>query len=181
VVSEGAGVIILESEAHALKRGAKPLAILRGAAYLGDGQHMTQPQAKSMVQVMELALARGKVSREEIQYVNAHATGTVLGDREEAEATAEMFGPNIPMSSLKGHLGHSLAACGAMDLIASIEMMRSGWLIPTRNLTHVDPLCDKVVHLTEKKEVAVNTIISNNFAFGGMSASAIVSSYQGKT
>ncbi len=176
VVSEGAGVVILESEDHAKKRGAAPLAKLLGGAYLGDGIHMSQPQTSSMVTVMGMALERSGVNPIDIGYVNAHATGTVLGDSQEAEATAQVLGDKIPVSSLKGHLGHSLAACGAMDIIASVEMMRSGWIIPTRNLVTIDPSCRRIQHLQEKKEVAVRTVMSNNFAFGGMSTSVLISS-----
>jgi len=99
----------------------------------------------------------------------------VLGDSEEAQATAAIFGAKVPVSSLKGHLGHSLAACGALDLIASIEMMHAETLIPTRNLTQIDSGCEGIHHLQEKKKVAVKRVMSNNFAFGGMSASLITS------
>jgi 3-oxoacyl-[acyl-carrier-protein] synthase II len=180
VVSEGAGVVVLETEAHARNRGAEPQAVLAGGAYLGDGTHMTQPQVGSMTKVMRTALARAGVEASAIDYVNAHATATVLGDIEEAEATAAVVGDKIPVSSLKGHLGHSLAACGAIDLIASIEMMRTGWLIPTRNLGEVDPRCQNLHHLSDKKRVEVRNVLSNNFAFGGVSASLVVSSCEGQ-
>ena len=111
-------------------------------------------------------------------YLNAHATGTVLGDIEEAQATAEIFGNRVPVSSLKGHLGHSLAACGTMDLIASAEMIRQGWLIPTRNLGEIDPQCQMIRHVQEKKKVEVHTVMSNNFAFGGMNTSLIISRFR---
>jgi 3-oxoacyl-[acyl-carrier-protein] synthase II len=175
VVSEGAGVVILESEAHARRRGVRPLNVLEGGAYFGDGFHMTQPQAQSMVTVMQLALERATMDPRRIGYVNAHATGTTIGDVEEAQATAQVVGSNVPVSSLKGHLGHSLAACGALDLIASAEMMRLGTLIPTRNLTEIDPQCAGINLLQEEKKVEVRTVMSNNFAFGGMSASLILS------
>src|SRR6185437_11748602 len=106
---------------------------------------------------------------------NAHATGTTLGDSEEAQATAEIVGDRVPVSSLKGHLGHSLAACGTLDVIASVEMMRNGVLLPTRNLRDIDEKCRMVSLLQEEKSVAVRNVLSNNFAFGGMSASLILS------
>jgi 3-oxoacyl-[acyl-carrier-protein] synthase II len=173
VVSEGAGVVVLETEAHANRRGATALAELKGGAYLADGTHMTQPQGTSMEKVMRLALERAGQDPREIGYINAHATGTLLGDQEEAEATARVFGDRVPVSSLKGHLGHSLAACGALDLIASIEMARERCLVPTRNLGQIDPKCQGIHHLREKKKIEVSTFMSNNFAFGGMSASLI--------
>lgn len=175
VVSEGAGVVILESEAHARRRGVTPLAEMRGGAYLGDGTHMTQPQASSMIKVMNMALERAAQDPRDLQYVNAHATGTTLGDSEECEATAAIVGDTVPVSSLKGHLGHSLAACGTLDVIASVEMMRHGVLLPTRNLQNIDEKCRGVSLLQEEKSVAVRNVLSNNFAFGGMSASLVVS------
>lgn len=175
VVSEGAGVVILESEAHARRRGAAVLAEMRGGAYLGDGTHMTQPQPASMIKVMKMALERAAQDPRGIDYVNAHATGTSLGDAEEVQATAELFGTKVPVSSLKGHLGHSLAACGTLDVIACVEMMRQGVLIPTRNLQDIDDKCRMVSLLQEQKKVAVRNVLSNNFAFGGMSASVILS------
>jgi 3-oxoacyl-[acyl-carrier-protein] synthase II len=177
VVGEGAGVLVLESLSHAKNRDAKILAEFNGGAYLCDGTHMSQPQAPSMAQTMELALERSKISADKVDYVNAHATATVLGDPQETLATSQVFGSNILVSSLKGHLGHTLAACGAIELLASIEMIRQEILIPTLHLEEVDPSCSQVQHVGTVRGSKVNTILSNNFAFGGMNTACVVSKF----
>jgi 3-oxoacyl-[acyl-carrier-protein] synthase II len=176
VVSEGASVIILESETSAKQRSAKKLAEFCGGAYLCDGTHMSQSSASTMAKTMKLALDRSRRKAEEVNYVNAHATGTLHGDQEEAQAIGQVFGSQTPVSSLKGHFGHSLAACGTLEVVASIKMMENQLLIPTRNLSQVDPACSGIKHLHEIKHQPTQTILSNNFAFGGMNTSLIISS-----
>lgn len=180
VVSEGAGMVVLETEASVRSRGVKPLAELLSGAYLCDGTHMSQPQAPSMGMTMRLALERADLKAGDIDYVNAHATGTTLGDAEEAQATAAVFGLSTPVSSLKGHLGHSLAACGAIDLIMSVRMIQEGMLLPTRNLSEIDAACAGVRHVREVESAPVRRIMSNNFAFGGMNTSLIISGVGGR-
>ena len=173
-VAEGAAVVVMETEAHAAARGARPLAEVAGAAHHCDGRHMAQPQAEAMAEAMRMALDRAGLQPSDIDYVNAHATATRLGDIEEAKATASVFGERVPVSSLKGHFGHTLAACGTLEVIAGIEMMRHGVLIPTRNLENPDPDCGGVNLLREKKYGPVRSFVSNNFAFGGMSTSLVI-------
>lgn len=175
VVSEGASVIVLESEEHLKKREGRALAYLSSGAYLCDGKHMSQPQAESMKTTMEIALTRAGLTPQDIGYVNAHATGTQVGDIEEAKATHQLFGNSVPVSSLKGHFGHSLAACGAIEVIACIQMMKRSLLIPTRNLETIDPLCAGPLFIKENLEKRVIHSLSNNFAFGGMNTSLLVS------
>lgn len=175
VVSEGASIVILESEEHLKRREGKALAYLSAGAYLCDGKHMSQPQADSMATTMKIALDRAGMSAEDIGYINAHATGTQIGDMEEAKATYQIFQDRVPVSSLKGHFGHSLAACGGIEVIACIEMMRHAILIPTRNLESVDPNCAGPFLFQEKLEKRVHHALSNNFAFGGMNTSLLVS------
>ncbi|HEX4923462.1 MAG TPA: beta-ketoacyl-[acyl-carrier-protein] synthase family protein [Bdellovibrionales bacterium] len=175
VVAEGAAVVVMESESSMQKRGARPLARFDGGAYLCDASHMSQSSRPAMVEVMTMALERARRKSSEIGYVNAHATGTVQGDQEEAQAIGDVFGKQIPVSSLKGHFGHSLAACGTLEAIACVEMMRRDVLLPTRNLHEVDPACAHVFHLQEARKTSVRTIMSNNFAFGGMNTSVVLS------
>jgi len=175
VVSEGAGVLIMESEAHMQKRKGRALAEVKGGAYLCDGTHMSQSSSETMMKVMHEALNRAGLKAEQVDYVNAHATATVHGDVEEAKAIAGVFGKNTAVSSLKGHLGHSLAACGALEAIASIKMMQESVLIPTRNLTQVADDCQGVRHIRELTAQPVNTVLSNNFAFGGMNTCLLLS------
>ncbi len=176
VISEGAAVLILESEKSVLNREAKKLAEFRGGMYMCDGTHMSQPQKLSMVQTMKEALSRAELTAADVDYVNAHATATIQGDQEEAKAIAELVGNNVPVSSLKGHFGHSLAACGAIEAIASIKMMHENTLISTRNLDEVDPECAGILHLRENKKMSIKTVLSNNFAFGGINSSLLLSS-----
>lgn len=174
VVSEGAGIVVMETEEHSKMRGAKVLAELAAGYYYCDGHHMSQPQSDSMVFTMKEALKRAGMDANQVGYVNAHATGTVLGDIQEAKATLEMFGNKVPVSSLKGHFGHSLAACGALEVIASIEMMHRSVLIPTRNLETPDPECGDLMLIQKPLEQKTTCALSNNFAFGGMNTSLII-------
>ena len=116
----------------------------------------------------------------EVDYINAHATGTIQGDTEEAIAIGQVFGSRTPVSSLKAHLGHSLAACGALEVIASIKMMEASVLIPTRNLQNVDPRCSGINYIREKHSATVRSILSNNFAFGGMNTSLLITAVNGE-
>jgi 3-oxoacyl-[acyl-carrier-protein] synthase II len=175
VVSEGAGVVILESEKHASARQAPVLAEVLGGAYFCDGSHMTQSSASTMVKVMEHSLERSGLAPDDISYINAHATGTVHGDIEEAKAIGEIFGDRVPVSSLKGHMGHSLAACGAIEMIASIKMMEDQILISNKNLAILDPNCGGIQLLQKNKRGPVKAVLSNNFAFGGMNTCLVVS------
>lgn len=175
VVSEGAGVVILESEESAERRRVKPRAVFRCGSYHCDGTHMSQSNAQAMSEVMGRCLERGGATVGEVDYINAHATGTIQGDAEEAQAIAAMFGSNVPVSSLKGNFGHSLAACGAIEAICGIKMMEDGVILPTRNLHEIDPSCSQVMHVQEKLEKKPKLILSNNFAFGGMNTSLLLS------
>lgn len=175
VVSEGAGVVILESEQSLARRKARPLAEMRGGAYLCDGSHMSQSSSETMQRVMNEALQRSAMGAADVGYVNAHATGTVHGDAEEAKAIHRVFGEGMPVSSLKGHLGHSLAACGTIEAIACIKMMDEGVLIPTRNLTEVATDCEPLRYIKELTPAKPQSVLSNNFAFGGMNTCLLLS------
>ena len=124
-----------------------------------------------------LAGLKTLVKPEQIDYVNAHATATEQGDIAECEAISSIFGATTPVSSLKGHLGHAMAASGTLELAACIEMLRQGLLIPTLNLEHVDPRCANVMHLHEVTRRPVATVIKNNFALGGVNSSIILRRY----
>ncbi|MBF0316030.1 MAG: beta-ketoacyl-[acyl-carrier-protein] synthase family protein [Oligoflexia bacterium] len=175
VVSEGASTIIIESMEHASKRGVEVHAELLGGAYYCDGTHMSQPQQNSMMQTMKMCLNRAGIPPSQVDYINAHATATSIGDIEESNAVASVFGNDTPVSSLKGHLGHSLAACGGLELIASVEMIKNQEIIATKNLIEVDSKCAPILLLKENEKRKVNIVLSNNFAFGGMNTSLIVS------
>ncbi len=176
VVSEGAGVVVLETEDHMLKRKTRALAELAGGAYVADCSHMSQSHKEAMLITMNEALNRAKLPVHSVDYVNAHATGTMQGDIEEAQAIGAIFGSQVPISSLKGHMGHSLAACGALEAIACIKMMEMAEIIPTKNLHKIDPFCGGAMLLKEGPPLKqkVTTVMSNNFAFGGMNTSFVL-------
>lgn len=175
VVSEGAGVLVMETEACIAKRGGLPLAEVKGGAYFCDGSHMSQSSGEAMQKTMELALTRAGLKTSDIDYINAHATGTLQGDAEEAMTIEKLFGHDTPVSSLKGHLGHSLAACGAVEAIASVQMIKNGVIVPTRNLDNPDAVCLGLDLVREKRAKKLSHVLSNNFAFGGMNTSLVIS------
>jgi 3-oxoacyl-[acyl-carrier-protein] synthase II len=174
VLGEGAGTLILEDWEHARARGATIYAEVAGFGTNSDGSHITQPKAETMQIAMELALADAELLPSAIGYVNAHGTGTQQGDVAEAQATWNVFGAKVPVSSLKSYMGHTLGACGALEAWMSIEMMRTGWFAPTVNLTRVDPLCAELDYIVDAgRELQCEYIMSNNFAFGGINTSLI--------
>jgi len=174
VIGEGAGCLILEERDHALARGATIYAEVVGFGTNSDGCHVTQPNAATMQVAMELALQDASLAAPAIGYVNAHGTGTLQGDVAESRATAAVFGPHIPISSLKSYMGHTLGACGALEAWATIEMMREGWFAPTLNLDSVDPQCAPLDYIRgEGRRLQCDYVMSNNFAFGGINTSLI--------
>jgi 3-oxoacyl-[acyl-carrier-protein] synthase II len=180
VLGEGAGTLILEELDHAKARGAKIYAEILGFATNCDAQHITRPCADDMERVMRLALKNAGVDASEVGYVNAHGTSTDKGDVAESQATFNVFGSNTPISSLKSYFGHTLGACGAMETWLSIEMMLRNWFAPTINLNKVDERCpnlDYIMH--EGREMNIDTIVCNNFAFGGINTSLVIRKYQG--
>lgn len=176
VVGEGAGMLVLEELEHARARGATIHAEITGFATNSDGVHVTKPEENTMRFVMELALRSAALAPEAIGYVNGHGTATEQGDIAESRATAALFGARMPISSQKSYLGHTLGACGALEAWFSIEMMKAGWFAPTINLENLDPRCGELDYLTgEGRALAVEHVMSNNFAFGGVNTSLIFS------
>lgn len=176
VVGEGAGMLVLEELEHAQARGARIHAEVTGFATNSDGVHVTRPEETTMRIVMEMALRDAELAPEAIGYVNGHGTATEQGDIAESQATSSVFGARMPISSQKSYLGHTLGACGALEAWFSIEMMNAGWFAPTLNLENLDPRCGELDYLTgEGRALAVEHVMSNNFAFGGVNTSLIFS------
>lgn len=174
VLGEGAGTLVLEELEHAQARGARIHAELLGYGTNSDGSHVTHPNPATMAQAMRLALADAGLSAADIGYVNAHGTATDQGDLAESAATRAVLGGNVPISSLKSYMGHTLGACGALEAWMSIEMMREGWFAPTANLVDVDPACAGLDYVTgDGRYLDTDIIMSNNFAFGGINTSLI--------
>ena len=174
VIGEGAGTLILEELEHARARGAKIYAELVGYGTNTDGLHVTSPAASTMKRAMELSLECAGLPPSEIGYVNGHGTATEQGDIAETLATSELFGPDIPLSSLKSYLGHTLGACGSIEAWASINMMNNGWYHPNLNLDQVDNRCGEVNYVRGSGIQLDNEyVMTNNFAFGGINTSLI--------
>lgn len=174
VLGEGACTLVLEELEHARARGARILAEVVGYGTNSDGTHVTQPQAATMAQAMQLALQDAGLQPGDVGYVNGHGTATEHGDIAESAATHAVFGANQPISSLKSYMGHTLGACGALEAWMSIEMMRADWFAPTINLDSVDPRCAPLAYVTgEGLVLQTEVVMSNNFAFGGINTSLL--------
>ncbi|ELP6756484.1 beta-ketoacyl-ACP synthase [Vibrio vulnificus] len=173
VIGEGAGTLVLEEYEHAKARGAKIYAEIIGFASNCDAAHVTQPQMETMQICMEMALQNADLHPKHIGYVSAHGTATDRGDIAESNATQNAIG-KVPISSLKSYFGHTLGACGAIEAWLSIEMMNSGWFSPTLNLTNLDPDCGDLDYIASAgREMDIDYMMSNNFAFGGINTSLI--------
>ena len=177
VCGEGSGVVVLESLESAQERGVEILAEVIGFATLSDSTSIANPNASVMAECMRQALVSAGIEAADVDYVNAHATATAQGDIAESQAIAEVFGANVPVSSLKGHLGHTLAASGALESIATIGMMREGRLVPTLHLDDVDPLCADLDYVQQPRQKNIQIALKNNFALGGVNTSLILRRY----
>ena len=181
VLGEGAGILVLESESHALKRGVPILAEIKGYGASADSSHLTQPTKTGPAQAMQRALADAELTLENIDYINAHATGTEWNDKNETAAIKEVFGEHaygIPVSGNKAALGHSIAGSGALELIGCVLSLRDQVIPPTLNYKVPDPECD-LDYVTEgKRSAKLKNIMSNSFAFGGSNAVLIVGKYE---
>ncbi|APC66094.1 beta-ketoacyl-ACP synthase (plasmid) [Ralstonia solanacearum] len=175
VVGEGAATLVLEEYEHARARGAVIHAEIVGFGCNSDGAHMTQPTAATMSHAMRLALQDAGLPQDAIGYVNAHGTSTDLGDVAESRATAEVFRPTLPISSLKSYIGHTLGACGAIEAWWTIEMMKRNWYAPTLNLETVDPACAPLDYIAgNARAIDTEYVMTNNFAFGGINTSLVL-------
>ncbi|MEF9387525.1 beta-ketoacyl-ACP synthase [Ralstonia solanacearum species complex bacterium KE056] len=175
VVGEGAATLVLEEYEHARARGAVIHAEIVGFGCNSDGAHMTQPTAATMSHAMRLALQDAGLPQDAIGYVNAHGTSTDLGDVAESRATADVFRPTLPISSLKSYIGHTLGACGAIEAWWTIEMMKRNWYAPTLNLETVDPACAPLDYIAgNARAIDTEYVMTNNFAFGGINTSLVL-------
>jgi beta-ketoacyl-acyl-carrier-protein synthase II len=178
VLGEGAGILILESERSADRRGAQPLGEITGYGASGDSYHLTQPTFDGPVQAMRQALADAGLRPDEIQYINAHGTGTDVNDRNETNAIKEVFESHayqVPVVGTKGGLGHSIGASAALELISCILSIRDQVVPPTINYKVLDPACDLNYMVSEKQPHEIHNALSNSFAFGGSNGVLIVS------
>lgn len=173
VCGEGSGIVVLEDYERATGRKAKIYAEVVGFSTTANGLHVSQSNRESMVACMQQALSEAGIKAGEIDYINAHATATLQGDQEEAEAIRDIFGASVPVSSLKGYLGHTLGASGAIELVASLKMMEQGVIYPTLNLETVSPECAGIEHVMQPMKKEITTVLKNGFAFGGINAALV--------
>lgn len=174
VCAEGAGIVILEELEHARNRGVDILAEIIGFETFSSPGDIANSDSQTMSDCMECTLGQAGLTAEDVSYVNAHATATIQGDIAEAQAISAVLGEKVPVSSLKGHMGHTMAASGALELIASLQMMHNGTLIPTRNLVTPDPKCDVINLILIPQNITGSVILKNSFALGGISATILI-------
>jgi len=182
VLAEGAGMLVFEELEHALKRGAKIYAEVLGAGTSSDASHITKPSADGQATAIRHALDIAGLAPEEVDYVNAHGTSTLLNDATETQAIKQALGDHarrVPISSTKSVIGHAMGASGALELIASILAIQHQILPPTVNLNEPDPACDLDYVPNAARPGKVRVALSNSFAFGGSNAVLAISAFEG--
>jgi 3-oxoacyl-[acyl-carrier-protein] synthase II len=183
IVGEGAGVLVLESLEHALARGARILAEVKGYALTSDAFHISSPRedGSSQARAMQRALEDGGLPAEAVDYVGAHGTGTPLNDAIETKAIKMALGEaayDVAISSIKSMTGHTLGAAGALSAIAAIQAMHAGYLPPTINLETPDPECDLDYVPNQARPAEVKVALINGFGFGGQNASIVLQKWE---
>ncbi len=179
VMSEGAGVVILEDLESALKRGASIYAEVLGYGTTNDAYHMVQPQpsGEQAQKAIEMAFREANITPAEIDYINAHGTSTPLNDKIETAVIKDIFGERAyktPVSSTKSMIGHTLGAAGAIELIASILSIRDQFIPPTINYEFPDPDCDLDYVPNIGRKTVINTVLKNSYGFGGKNSAIIM-------
>ncbi|XP_075079604.1 3-oxoacyl-[acyl-carrier-protein] synthase II, chloroplastic [Nicotiana tabacum] len=183
VMGEGAGVLLLEELEHAKQRGATIYAEFLGGSFTCDAYHMTEPHppGTGVILCIEKALAQSGVSKEDVNYINAHATSTLAGDIKEYQALLHCFGqnPELRVNSTKSMIGHLLGAAGAVEAVATIQAIRTGWVHPNINLENPDEGVDTTKLVGPKKErLDIKVALSNSFGFGGHNSSILFAPYK---
>jgi 3-oxoacyl-[acyl-carrier-protein] synthase II len=179
VLSEGAGILILEELEHAKARGAPIFAEVLGFGASGDAGHITQPdeEGTGAARAMQSALRDSRLNPEDVDYINAHGTSTPLGDKAETLAVKRVYGSyahKLSISSTKSHLGHSLGASGGIELVLTAKAIQNGVVPPTINLETPDPECDLDYTPRHPRQREIRVAMSNSFGFGGHNASIVI-------
>ncbi len=180
VLAEGSAILVLESEQHAKERGARVYAELAGCGMTSDAGHITRPDILGVTRAMENALHHAELTPDDVDYVNAHGTGTQLNDATETEAINRVFGDHakkLAVSSTKSMHGHALGASSALELVATTLAIHHGIIPPTANFTVSDELCDLDYVPNTARHKEVNVAMSNSFAFGGLNAVITLKKY----
>ena len=184
MIGEGAGILVFETLEHALKRGAKIYAEVLGYGASDDAYHMTapDPEAKGAISAIEKAILDAGISKDDIDYINAHGTSTHLNDLGETIAIKKVFGNKaykIPINSTKSMTGHLLGAAGAVEAIATVLCMKEGFIHPTINYETPDPECDLDYVPNKARQQQINCGLSNSLGFGGHNAAIVFKNYVG--
>lgn len=174
VPSGGAATVILESYEAAVKRGAPILAEVIGYGFSSNGDHISNPSMEGQVRSLNMALNQAQVSVNDIDYINAHATSTPVGDSSEAKAIGEVFGGKVPVSSTKSMTGHECWMAGASEIIYSMLMMQNSFIAPNINFENPDEESAKINIIAETKEQNIDCFLSNSFGFGGTNSTLII-------
>jgi len=182
VISEGAGILVLENLAHAQKRGGDILAEIIAYGASADAYHITQPDenGEGAARAMQIALDKAGLKPDEVDYISAHGTSTPLNDKVETMAIKIVFGDNaykIPISSIKSMIGHLIGGAGAVEAAICIMAIQNGVIPPTINLTHPDPECDLDYVPNVARRAKVATALSNSFGFGGHNSVLVFREY----
>jgi 3-oxoacyl-[acyl-carrier-protein] synthase II len=180
VMGEGAGILVLEDWDHAHERGATIFAEVIGAASTADAHHITapDPQGSGAIRCMQIALADAGITPEEVSHINAHGTSTPLNDLAESVAVHSVFGEHAPpVTSIKGHLGHSLAAAGALEGVASVLTLERQLMPPTAGTDEIDPEVGLDVVTGAPRAGDIDVVLSNSFGFGGHNGSVLFRRY----
>jgi 3-oxoacyl-[acyl-carrier-protein] synthase II len=183
VASEGAGILVVENLEHAKARGARILAEVAGYGACSDAYHVVAPadDGNGAVRAMSEALRDAHVEAADVDYINAHGTSTELNDKSETLAIKKVFGEDaykVPISATKSMVGHSFGAAGAIESVAAIQAIQTGWVHPTINYEDPDPDCDLDYVPNEKRQVEPAVVLSNSFGFGGQNACLVFKRYE---
>ncbi len=184
VFGEGGGILILESLEFARARGAKVIAEMIGYGATNDAYHISAPAegGAGAARAIRRALQKAGLKPEDVDYINAHGTSTILNDVAETAAIKTVFGERaykIPISSTKSMVGHLLGAAGAIEAIATIKTIETGWIHPTINYEYPDPLCDLDYVPNQARQANVRVAMSNSFGFGGHNAIIVFKRFEG--
>lgn len=178
VPSAGAGIVVLEELEHARRRGARIYAELLGYALNTDGYDMTIPSGEGSVRCIELALKDAGLAADRVDYINAHATSTPVGDVAEAQAIAKVFGKRPYVSSTKSMTGHELGAAGSNEIIYCLLMMEHNFIAPNINIEVIDPQCEDInLVANQAREARIDVAASNSFGFGGVNTCIVLKRY----
>lgn len=177
ISSGGGATVIIESLESAQKRGANILGEIVGYGFSSNGEHISNPSAEGQVRAMEMSLNMAQLNPKDIDYINAHATSTPVGDGHEARAIKEVFGSKVPVSSTKSMTGHECWMAGSSEIVYSLLMMQHDFIAPNINFENPDEYSKELNIFADTKDVRLNCFASNSFGFGGTNSTLIIKRY----